>query len=150
MPCTSHFSASFPLIVFAIKLSFIHSLAISIHFLILYGQHTSACPVSTPPILNSTAVQNQAFWAGADIGTTLRMEAIPGHSFYDFDGMTKKDPIQTLAHAGVNAIRVEARSGQCLGPSECNNAGDIIGKDLNFRFNYGTVSTTRSKRFVRQ
>lgn len=47
------------------------------------------------------------FWAGATITTLMRMEAILGRVFFDYDSVTVKDPIKTLADSGVNAIRVE-------------------------------------------
>lgn len=65
---------------------------------------------------------NATFWAGADIGTVLRAETIPGRVFYDFDGTTVKDPIVTLGDAGFNAFRVESGPGQCLGPTTFDNS----------------------------
>jgi len=71
----------------------------------------------------SAANLEGGFWAGADFGTLVRMEAIPGRLFYDFDSKMIKDPVKTLGDSGVNAARVESTRGQCLGPSNfVNNA----------------------------
>lgn len=79
------------------------------------------------------------FWAGADFGTLLRMENITGRVFYDFDGVTVKDPIKTLGDAGVNAVRVETMRGQCLGPSHFVNAPDVGGQELTFSLDWGCI-----------
>ena len=94
---------------------------------------------------NSSATTNTnvdfhgQFWAGADIGTVMRMEAIPGRIFYDYDGITVKDPIKTLGDAGVNAARVEGERGQCLGPTKLDNSADVGGKELLFQLDWGCM-----------
>lgn len=85
------------------------------------------------------AVQLGEFWAGATIGTVLRMEAVPGRVFYDFDNTIVKDPIQTLADAGVNAFRVEGGAGQCLGPTVFNNTAATLGDELTFTLDWGCI-----------
>ena len=74
--------------------------------------------------INATA---QAFWAGADIGTVLRAEAIPSRIFYDFDAVTVKDPIKPLGDGGINAFCVETEPGQCLGSTTFPTSGDLLG-----------------------
>ena len=67
------------------------------------------------------------------------MEAIPGRTFYDFDGTTVKDPIKTLADAGVNVVRVEGQRGQCLGPTKFNNNATTRGEELLFTLDWGCL-----------
>lgn len=87
----------------------------------------------------SNGIQPQAFWAGATIDALPRMEAIPGRTFYDFDGTTVKDPISILADAGVNAFRVETANGQCLGPTTFNNSDNPLGRELLFQLDWGCI-----------
>ncbi|MCJ1282480.1 hypothetical protein MMC26_001803 [Xylographa opegraphella] len=89
--------------------------------------------------IDSSNATVQAFWAGADIGTVLRAEAIPGRIFYDFDGATVKDPIRTLRDAGINGFRVEAQAGQCLGPTNFSTSGNILGEELLFELDWGCI-----------
>ena len=81
------------------------------------------------------------FWAGADIGTVIRMENIPGRVFYDFDGKTVKDPIKTLADTGINVLRVEGERGQCLGPTHFVNNDTTLGAELLFSLDWGCLDT---------
>ena len=60
------------------------------------------------------------------------MEAIPGRVFYDIDGVTVKDLIQTLADAGVNAIRVETSRSMGLGPTHFQNNASTRSEELLF------------------
>ncbi|MCJ1340673.1 hypothetical protein MMC09_005969 [Bachmanniomyces sp. S44760] len=122
-----------------------HSFALSL----LFSSFASSCPTPkvTPPSnttqTNDTAslVQKQAFWAGADIGTVVRAKGIPGRVFYDFDGTTVKDPIQTLGDVGVNAFRVEGSPGQCLGPTTFSKLPSPLAKELTFSLNPGCYDT---------
>ena len=82
---------------------------------------------------------NGQFWAGATLGTLVRMEAIPERKFYDFDGATVKDPFKTLGDAGVNAVRVEGTRGQCLGPTTFVNNGSTLGEELTFTLDWGCL-----------
>ncbi|MCJ1474093.1 hypothetical protein MMC13_002751 [Lambiella insularis] len=103
------------------------------------GSSTSSTSNAVHPTGNGTA-QPQGFWAGADIGTVQRAEAIPGRVFYDFDGTTVKDPIKTLGDAGVNAFRVETEPGQCLGPTTTfDNSGNLLGRELLFELDGGCI-----------
>ncbi|KAG8525918.1 uncharacterized protein KY384_000680 [Bacidia gigantensis] len=77
------------------------------------------------------------FWAGADIGTLMRAEAITGRKYYDYDGVTEKDPVKTLGDAGVNAVRVEGERGQCLGPTTFTNNTSTRGEELTFSYSFG-------------
>jgi len=105
------------------------------------GTGNSLAPRVEATVSNSTSNANLdgQFWAGADIGTLIRMEAIPQRVFYDYDGKTVKDPIKTLADAGVNAIRVEATRGQCLGPTNFVNDGSTLGDELLFQLDWGCI-----------
>ena len=67
------------------------------------------------------------------------MEAIPGRVFYDFDGKTVKDPVQTLGNAGLNAFRLETFRGQCLGPSNFINNESTLGDELLFKLDWGCI-----------
>ena len=75
---------------------------------------SNALPVSISAIpANSTLApecQGQ-FWAGKDIGTLMRMEAMPGCIFFDYDCKRVKDVVETLCNAGVNAVRLETSRG---------------------------------------
>ena len=82
---------------------------------------------------------NGQFWAGATLGTLMRMEAIPSRVFYDFDGKTVKDPFETLSDAGVNAVRIEGSRGQCLGPTQFINNGSTLGEELTFSLDWGCL-----------
>lgn len=87
------------------------------------------------------SVQGSEFWAGADIGTLLRQEAIPNRVYVDFDGKTVKDPIRILGDAGVNAVRIETSLGQCLGPSKFDNSGDVGARELVYQLDWGCIDT---------
>ena len=94
---------------------------------------------SPSPTPVQKSVQGPEFWAGADFGTLLRMEAIPNRTFVDFDGKTVKDPIRTLADAGVNAARVGTSIDQRLGESIFNNSGDVLARELLFELDWGCI-----------
>ncbi|KAL8824969.1 MAG: hypothetical protein Q9191_004698 [Dirinaria sp. TL-2023a] len=79
------------------------------------------------------------FWAGATIGTLPRMEAIPGRVFYDFDGKTVKDPVKTFGDASLNAFRLEASRGQCLGPTQFMNNDTTLSDELLFKLDWGCL-----------
>ncbi|KAI4131615.1 MAG: hypothetical protein LQ338_001129 [Usnochroma carphineum] len=99
----------------------------------------------------SSAIANQTstkpsnhtgeFWAGADIDTVLRAEALRGRTFYDYDGKTVKDPIKTLGDAGLNAFRVETFRGMCLGPKPFVNNATSLADELLFKLDFGCIST---------
>ncbi|MCJ1430935.1 hypothetical protein MMC27_000285 [Xylographa pallens] len=89
--------------------------------------------------VDGTKATTQTFWAGATIGTVLPAEAIPGRIFYDFDGVTVKDPIKTLGDAGINGIRVETKPGQCLGPTTFPRSGNLLGEELLFELDFGCI-----------
>ncbi len=105
----------------------------------------SATPEADPaasvvPDYTSGTSQQQWFLAGGDVGTTLRAEAIPGRVFYDFDGVTVKDPFDVLQDAGFNAVRVETFLTQCTGPTmSFDNSGDVLGRELNFQLDDGCI-----------
>lgn len=96
---------------------------------------------------NTTATRNDTsdanlygeFWAGGTIGTLMRMEAIPGRVFYDYDGVTVKDPIKTLADSGVNAIRVETSRDMSLGPTVFQNNASTRSEELLFQLDFGGI-----------
>ena len=97
-------------------------------------------PTSISNFTNGSASSlNGQFWAGATLGTLIRMEAIPERKFYDFDGTTEKDPFITLGDAGVNAVRVEGMRGQCLGPTNFVNNGSTLGEELTFTLDWGCL-----------
>ena len=79
------------------------------------------------------------FWAGGTIGTLMRMEAIPGRVFYDYDGVTVKDPIKTLADSGVTAIRVETSRDMNLGPTVFENNASTRAEELLFQLDFGGI-----------
>ncbi|MCJ1397488.1 hypothetical protein MMC11_000681 [Xylographa trunciseda] len=70
---------------------------------------------------NVTAGHTQTFWAG---GIVLGTKSIPGRIFYDFDGVTVKDPIKTFGDAGTNSFRVETEPGKCSGPPTFSTIGN--------------------------
>ncbi|KAK3169351.1 hypothetical protein OEA41_008734 [Lepraria neglecta] len=85
-----------------------------------------AASTSQSNSMNTTSNVNGEFWAGATLGTLIRMANVPNRVFYDYDCTTVKDPFKTLGDAGVNAVRVEAIRGQCLGPTKfVNNASTL-------------------------
>lgn len=100
----------------------------------LAGSNTTATTNDT-----SDANLHGEFWAGATIGTLMRMEAIPGRFFYEYDGVTVKDPIQTLADAGVNAIRVETARSMGLGPTIFQNNASTRAEELLFQLDFGGI-----------
>lgn len=95
-------------------------------------------PRANKPINGGTSFHGQ-FYAGADFGTLLRQEAIPGRTFYDYDGETVRDPIELMSAAGINAVRVEAERGACVGPSHLVNDESTLGKELTFRLDWGCL-----------
>jgi len=110
------------------------------------GSGSSPSSNSSSPVIqlsNSTSVNIAPavgeFWAGATIGNLPRLEAIPGRVFYNFDGKTVKDPVQTLGDAGVNAFRLVTSRGQCLGPSHFVNNGSTLGDELLFELDWGCI-----------
>ena len=67
------------------------------------------------------------------------MEAIPGRVFYDYDGVTVKDPIKTLADSGMNAFRVETSRDMSLGPTVFYNNASTRGEELLFQLDFGGI-----------
>ena len=99
-------------------------------------------PMSALPDYTSTtiAAQQQWFLAGAAAGTTLRTEAIPGRTYYGFDGVTVTDPFDVFQASGLNAMRVETALSQCTGPTPpFNNSGDVRLRELNFALDFGCI-----------
>lgn len=93
---------------------------------------------------NTTATMNYTnlhgeFWAGGTIGTLMRMEVISGRVFYDYDGVSVKDPIRTLADSGLNAIRVETSRDMGLGPTVFHNNASTRGEELLFQLDFGGI-----------
>ncbi|KAL9000027.1 MAG: hypothetical protein Q9169_001272 [Polycauliona sp. 2 TL-2023] len=78
-------------------------------------------------------------WAGACIDTVPRAKALPGRTFYDFDGKTVKDPVVTLADAGVNAFRVQAFRDQCLGPEPFATSTSPLDDEDDFLLDFGCI-----------
>ena len=78
-------------------------------------------------------------YAGADVGTVLRLEAIPGRVFYASDGMTVQNPFDALQSAGLNAARVQTNM-TCAGPSPpFDNSGDVLARELLFELDLGCI-----------
>ncbi len=75
----------------------------------------------------------------ASIGTLMRMEAIPERTFYDYDGVTVKDPIKTLADSGLNAIRVETYRSMGPGPTHFVNNASVGADELLFTLDWGGI-----------
>ena len=96
---------------------------------------------STTAMTNDTSDANLhgEFWTGGTIGTVMRMEAIPGRVFYDYDGVTVEDPIKTLAHSGVNAFRVETTRDMSLGPTVFENNASTRAEELLFKLDFGGI-----------
>lgn len=69
----------------------------------------------------------------------MRMEAIPDRVFYDYDGVTVKDPIKTLADSGLNAIRVETFPTMGLGPTVFQNNASTGSDELLFKLDFGGI-----------
>ena len=101
--------------------------------------NSSTVAPSSNATTNTNANFHGQFWAGADFGTLMRMEALPGRVFYDFDGTTVKDPVKTLGDAGVNAVRIEGQRGQCLGPTKFDNSGNVVSEELLFTLDWGCL-----------
>ncbi|KAL8669708.1 MAG: hypothetical protein Q9168_005707 [Polycauliona sp. 1 TL-2023] len=91
--------------------------------------HNSSSPIS----------RSGELWAGACIDTVLRAEALPGRTFYDFDGTTVKDPIDTLADAGVNAFRVEVFRDECIGPEPFAASANPLDDEDDFKLDFGCI-----------
>ncbi|KAL8794848.1 MAG: hypothetical protein Q9182_007584 [Xanthomendoza sp. 2 TL-2023] len=115
---------------------------------------TSDVPTSTSSAKADTAEPdspstNQTFsrpenrsgelWAGACIDTVPRAKALAGRTFYDFDGKTVKDPIETLADAGVNAFRVQASRKDCLGPAPFASTASDLDDEDDFKLDFGCI-----------
>ncbi|KAL8855145.1 MAG: hypothetical protein Q9221_000051 [Calogaya cf. arnoldii] len=105
---------------------------------------TAADAVPTASLtLNQTSgsLNNRSgeIWAGACIDTVPRAKALPGRTFYDFDGKTVKDPIDTLADAGVNAFRVQAFRGDCLGPEPFAVSASLLDDEDDFLLDFGCI-----------
>lgn len=67
------------------------------------------------------------------------MENIPNRIFYNYDGITVKDPFRTLGDAGVNAFLNQATRGQCLGPTKFVNSASTLGEELTFTLDWGCI-----------
>ncbi|KAL8759496.1 MAG: hypothetical protein Q9199_000717 [Rusavskia elegans] len=95
--------------------------------------------LSTNQTSGSLNNRSGEIWAGACIDTVPRAKALPGRSFYDFDGKTVKDPIDTLADAGVNAFRVQAFRGDCLGPEPFAATASPLDDEDDFKLDFGCI-----------
>ena len=109
-----------------------------------YAKHAGQIRSDTPAGSNSATNKGHykasgQFWAGADIGTLLAAETIPGRKFYDYDGKTQKDPIKSLGDAGVNAVRVSCTRGQCLGPTVFEKTGKERAQEQNYERDFGCI-----------
>ncbi|KAL8683738.1 MAG: hypothetical protein Q9186_000372 [Xanthomendoza sp. 1 TL-2023] len=82
---------------------------------------------------------NGELWAGACIDTVPRAKALPGRTFYDFDGKTVKDPIEMLADSGVNAFRVQASRKDCLGPEPFASTASDLDDEDDFKLDFGCI-----------
>ena len=120
--------------------SYTHSFALKALLFFSNSYLSTARPADDPPKNADVNFEGQ-FWAGTCISTVARSEAIPGRKFYDFDGVTEKDPIVTLGDAGVNALRVVTERSQCLGPTNFENDGDDRGKELDYQLDWGCIDT---------
>lgn len=101
-----------------------------------------AVPTVSPSTNQTSGSLNKrsgAIWAGACIDTVPRAKALPGRTFYDFDGKTVKDPIDTLADAGVNAFRVQAFRGDCLGPEPFAATASPLDDEDDFKLDFGCI-----------
>ena len=112
--------------------------------------YTFAFPTARPAIGDALTAQQikqtnlgavGQFWAGVCIGTLPRLEAIPGRKFYDFDGITEKDPVKILGDAGVNALRVVTDRSQCLGPTQFVNNASTHDFEMNYELEFGCIDT---------
>ena len=134
-----HFAFTF--IMSSVSSSSLYFLFLSWACFSLWLPFTQASPILSSSSSNYSASADFSgqFWAGADVGTLIRMENIPGRVFYNLDGKTIKDPFHTLADAGINVIRVEGQRGQCLGPTKFVNDKTTLGKELVFGLDWGCL-----------
>ena len=98
-----------------------------------------AQPIGVTPDYTSagSSVLAPWFYAGADVGTVLRAEAIPGRVIYASDGTTVQNPFDSLQLAGINAARVETHM-DCTDPSPpFDNSGDVLGRERTFQLDFG-------------
>ena len=63
----------------------------------------------------------------------MRMQVISGRIFYDYDGVTVKDPIKTLTDSGLNAVRVETSRDVGLGLTVFQNNASTRAEELLFQ-----------------
>lgn len=82
---------------------------------------------------------NGELWAGAGIDTVPRARTLPGRTFYDFDEKSVKEPIDTLADAGVNAFRVQASRTDCLGPEPFASNASLLDDEDDFKLDFGCI-----------
>ena len=79
------------------------------------------------------------FYAGADVSTVLRLEAIPGRVYYASDGTTVQNPFDALQSARFNAVRVSTNM-TCAGPTPpFDNSGDVLARELLFELDFGCI-----------
>ncbi|KAL8734872.1 MAG: hypothetical protein Q9166_001224 [cf. Caloplaca sp. 2 TL-2023] len=109
--------------------------------------YTSSAPESTPADASTSSVSTISDLAPtANLGTNQTSSALnsrnalPGRTFYDSDGKTVKDPIETLADAGINAIRVETFRGDCLGPEPSKTTASPLDDEDDFELDFGCVN----------
>jgi len=91
-----------------------------------------------------TAAEQQWFYAGACIGTYPRQMAIPGRTFYSYDGHTVKDPLDLMDEAGFNAFRIETYQGQCVAPTKWDD-NNVLTRERNFLADTGHCMDTDVK-----
>ncbi|KAL9042889.1 MAG: hypothetical protein Q9180_000273 [Flavoplaca navasiana] len=70
---------------------------------------------------------------------TMTAKALLGHTFYDFDGDAVKDPIDTLAGAGVDAFRVQAFLEQCIVPEPFAPSASPMDDEDDFLLGFGCI-----------
>lgn len=88
----------------------------------------------------SSGPQQQWFWSGACVGSMLRLEAIPNRTYYATDGVTVQNPMDALAQAGFNAVRVQTQRNMSSSPTVAyNNSGNVLQRELRSTFDVGGI-----------
>ncbi|KAL9013021.1 MAG: hypothetical protein Q9173_002246 [Seirophora scorigena] len=102
---------------------------------------TSANQTSNAQTWSAALDHTGEFWAGAGIDTVLRAKALPGRTFYDYDGKTVGNPIKTPGGAGLNSFRVQTFRGDCVGPESFVNSATSLPDELHFKLDFGCIAT---------
>jgi len=95
-------------------------------------------------LLSIVAAEPQWFYAGACLDTYPRAMAIPGRTYYSYDGATAIDPLDLMAEAGFNAFRVETSQGQCVAPTKWDDT-NVLNRERNFLADTGQCMDTEVK-----